>query len=522
MLEFFCKIFMITPMRKKFVGRQEELERLEFEYRRPGGSLVAIYGRRRVGKTRLVRQFVQGKPLVLYFQAQEVTLTQNLADLLRTFNRFAQEAELTPSLTLSQSSFSEMNLLESFIHAAMDKARKTGQKFVLILDEFPRLLKRTRLEEQKYPSFDSFIQRLWDEGFSESPVMFILLGSSVSMMQEAFSDAAAPLFGRRTASLALRPLTLDDLAEYLDLDLRVKDNRWQTFYLYTLLGGVPFNWEILAETLEFERGDLSKALMRIFTKEPILREEFDRVFREEPLAGRSLKAIVVALSRKPLREEALREATGIPSLSPYLSLLQRLGVAEPDPEFSKRDLKKKKFFWRISDPFLCFLGRFGRELEESSWREPEVVWQGIENRLPDEHLGPLYEFLWRKALASQAPSGMKVGQITLHDRSEKRSYQVDVIGVMDEELIFLAEVKLKGWSRNYFETNIKRKLTLLEKIFRVSSHFKLLVISTQKDPERLRNFKQHGLDILWLDYPYRRVLKDVRTFYANLSSPAKA
>ena len=83
-------------MRKKFVGRQEELERLEFEYRRPGGSLVTIYGRRRVGKTRLVRQFVQGKPLVLYFQAQEVTLTQNLADLLRAFNRLASEANLKP------------------------------------------------------------------------------------------------------------------------------------------------------------------------------------------------------------------------------------------------------------------------------------------------------------------------------------------------------------------------------------------------------------------------------------------
>ena len=112
---------------------------------------------------------------------------------------------------------------------------------------------------------------------------------------------------------------------------------------------MPFNWEVLAAALEFEEGDLSKGLMRIFTKEPILREEFDRVFREEPLAGRILKTIVMALSRKPLREEALRETTGIPSVS--LSLLKRLGVREPAPEFSKKDLKKKKFLWRISDPF---------------------------------------------------------------------------------------------------------------------------------------------------------------------------
>lgn len=69
--------------------------------------------------------------------------------------------------------------------------------------------------------------------------MFILPGSSVSMMQEAFSNAAAPLFGRRTASLALRPLAMDYLAEYLDWNLEVKDHRWQTFYLYALLGGVP-------------------------------------------------------------------------------------------------------------------------------------------------------------------------------------------------------------------------------------------------------------------------------------------
>jgi len=124
-----------------------------------------------------------------------------------------------------------MDLLESYIHAATAKARETGRKFVFVLDEFPRLLKRTRLEEQKYPSFESFLQRLWDEGLSESPVMFILLGSSVSMMHEAFSNAAAPLFGRRTAYLALRSITMDDLAEYLDLDLRVKDHRWQPFYI---------------------------------------------------------------------------------------------------------------------------------------------------------------------------------------------------------------------------------------------------------------------------------------------------
>jgi len=500
-------------MSKKFVGRQEELERLEFEYRRPGGSLVAIYGRRRVGKTRLVRRFVQGKSLVLYFQAQEVTLTQNLAALINAFRRFASETGLKPHLSLSQSAFSEMDILESLILAAVDKAKETGQKFIFIVDEFPRMLKRTRLEEQKYPSFDSFIQRLWDEGLSETPVMLIFLGSSVSMMQEAFSDAAAPLFGRRTASLALRPLSMDSLAENLELDLQTKEYRWQTFYLYALLGGVPFNWEVLSAALEFEKGDLSKALMRIFTKEPILREEFDRVFREEPLAGRILKAIVVALSRKPLREEAIREATGIPSVSPYLSLLQRLGVAEPDSEFSRKELKKKKFFWRISDPFLCFLGKFGSELEEASWRDPEMVWKSIESRLPDEHLGPIYEFLWRKALAAQAPPDVKVGQITLHDRLEKKSYQVDVIGVRDGELLFMAEVRLRKWSRSYFETNVRKKLSLLEKLFNIPSHFKLLVLSTEKDLESLRYLQSQGLEIILMDYPFKENLEKAHTCY---------
>jgi len=493
-------------MRKKFVGRAEELKRLGFEYNRAGGNLVAIYGRRRVGKTMLVRRFTEGKPLAFYFQAQEVTLTQNLANLLRAFHRFASENNLKPSIKFSSSPFTEIDFLEGFIQAAVEKARETNSKFIFVVDEFPRMLKRTRLEEQKYPSFDSFIQRLWDEGLSEAPIMFIFLGSSVSMMYEAFSSAASPLFGRRTASISLRPLKLDDLAEYFDLDLEKKEDRWKTFYLFALLGGVPFNWEIFAAALEFEKKDLSGALMRVFAKEPILREEFDRVFGEEPLAGRILKAIVVALSKKPMREEALRETTGVPSVSPYLTLLQRLGVAEPDPEFSKKSLKRKGFFWRIWDPFLSFLGKFRADLEEAIWRSPEVVWQEVDARLPDEHLGPIYEFFWRKALSSVAPPGMKVGQITLHDRSEKKSYQVDAIGVLSGEIIFLAEAKLSAWDLSYYQTNIKKKMALLERIFPITPSFKLLILSTERNEEVFRELERDGFRYVWLDYPYEENL----------------
>ena len=172
---------------EKFIDREEEIMTLQSEYERPGSSLVILYGRRRVGKTALISEFIKGKN-ALFFLASEESEAQNRA-------AFKEKA----------ADFTGNELLRQFDAKTWDVLFQTimqtpfQEKPIVVMDEFQYIGKSN-------PAFPSMFQRIWEEQLKDRPVMVILCGSLISMMESQTLSYSSPLYGRRTAQIRLKQI----------------------------------------------------------------------------------------------------------------------------------------------------------------------------------------------------------------------------------------------------------------------------------------------------------------------------
>jgi AAA+ ATPase superfamily predicted ATPase len=206
-----------------FWDRTLELQTLEREYERAGGSLVVIYGRRRVGKTTLIKEFIRDKP-AMYFLADERLENVQRRRFQAALSDFCQDP------TLARLGAGDWDTLFELLLQRAD----FGRKVVLVIDEFQYLAKTT-------PGYPSLIQGLWDERLKDMNIMLIRCGSLVGMMRRLCLDSGSPLYGRRTGQIRVRPLQFVD---YLDIfDAPFND----LVSLYAVTGGVPRYIELLQE-----------------------------------------------------------------------------------------------------------------------------------------------------------------------------------------------------------------------------------------------------------------------------------
>ena len=146
-----------------FIGREKELSFLEKQYNRTGGSLVFIYGRRRVGKTETIKQFAKDRDALFYTCTQTDDKSQ-----LNTFSKVLLSKNSTASKYIN--SFESW---ESAFLSIKDLTNNEKKKLILVIDEFPYMVKENK-------SIPSILQKLWDTTFQELNIMIILCGSSMS------------------------------------------------------------------------------------------------------------------------------------------------------------------------------------------------------------------------------------------------------------------------------------------------------------------------------------------------------
>ena len=286
---------------KDFIGRKAELLLMEDEYRREGSFLV-LYGRRRVGKTTLIKEFIKGKK-ALYFLASQETERLNM-------QRFTSDvARFTKQDVLETVRFSDWRSLFQVIADYLPHERK-----VIIIDEFPYLV-------QVNPAFPSILQYVWDEILQGGNTMLILCGSSMSMMENAALSYSSPLYGRRTAQLKLKPLRFIELCEAMP-----SRSYSSLVELYALTGGVPKYLEFFESGLplhtSIERNVLSTSGFLYNEPRFLLEQEV-----QNPINYFSLLRVIAEKKHK------LSDITGIlekkhGEVTPYLKTLVDLGYIE--------------------------------------------------------------------------------------------------------------------------------------------------------------------------------------------------
>ena len=196
-----------------FVGRKRELSSLEKLYHQQGFGMTVIYGRRRIGKSTLIREFLKDKRAIFY-TATKVGKARNL-------ELFCQQVVslLDPSLT--GVSFPSLEAILDFI-----TDRLSGDKLVLVIDELPYWA-------QDDGALLSVLQKYIDTRWSEQDMMIILCGSSLSFMENKVLSEKSPLFGRRNTQIRLEAFDYLEAAEFVP-DYSAEDKA----IIYGITGGV--------------------------------------------------------------------------------------------------------------------------------------------------------------------------------------------------------------------------------------------------------------------------------------------
>lgn len=306
---------------KPFADREAELAFLERKHSEPGAKLIVIYGRRRVGKTALIKRFIEGKRGA-YVLCTRDSMRENAKELRRRF------AELTGNdYFLSMGEASLGDLFGMF-------AKEVGtSRAALALDEFPYLIELDA-------GVTSTLQKAWDEHLSKTGITLILCGSSVGMMERDVLGAGSPLYGRRAGDWRLDPFG-PAAVPLMFPGIPAED----AFRAWAVLGGTPFYLSRYDPSRSMEENIIARVLTKgeVLFSEPmvLLREEF----REPRTYALVLKQI--SLGYRSLGE--LSQVTGLDrgNLSKYLSVLEETRLVRHVLPLGQR----KRGQYLIDDPF---------------------------------------------------------------------------------------------------------------------------------------------------------------------------
>jgi len=205
-----------------FVDREDEIEALE-ELWGSRFQLALLWGRRRVGKTRLLDEFAAGKPTIT-FQADEGTATEQLARLTDRILAYRDDAALRAQPLSNWDA-----AIATILRLARD-AKRDGHPLLLVLDEFPRLVVST-------PRLPSLLQdAIEDIRREDLPLFLVIAGSQITLYERHVLHG--PLYGRRTWGEQLPPLGYRDAARFFAAWSPADQLR-----AWALLGGVPYYLE---------------------------------------------------------------------------------------------------------------------------------------------------------------------------------------------------------------------------------------------------------------------------------------
>jgi len=412
----------------KFINREKELAALEEKYNSNKSELVVIYGRRRLGKTTLIRNFVKKLPHV-YFMADR-----------------AGEEISKSSLALTMSEALSEPLLESIkypswydLFAAFDKFRSKKKKTVLIFDEFQYLC-------QMQPAFASFIQKWWDEHWKSSNILLILCGSVTSMMYKETLSESSPLYGRASAQLLISPLQFRHLKKFIP---GCSHNKLIEFY--SLTGGIPRYIELATQYNNFK----SALKDLVLNRTGILYNEAKYILHDEISTPNTCWSILNALGSGTTRISELGTKLNLPAnqLTRYIDLLKDLFLVNRTvPVLEKNPAKSKKGIYKVTDPFLrLWFGCIYPYESFLEFEQPDLVMKKI-NNLITNHISGCFEDICRTFVKENMLkfNCIKVG------RQWSKNYEIDIAGVNEKnEITIVGECK---W------TNKKTGLSLLEEL----------------------------------------------------------
>lgn len=320
---------------KEFVGREQELELLDTMYESSDSSLVILYGRRRIGKTRLLthwmkRQVRQG----IYWVAEPTSQLDQLRSFSQALYNYASPDDPAPL------DFTYSNWDQAFSQLAL---MAKHEKLIVFIDELGYLA-------DVNSAFAGTLQKAWDQRLSQSKVFLALSGSQMSLIQRMM-HYDAPLHGRPTAQIKLKPLPFVDTKAYFP-NYSAEDRVW----VYATWGGVPAYWERLNQ----DASVLENMRQQLLPSNTLMQEEPRILLQDFINDPHNYVGIMRAIASGAHTSNRLSTRTGLSKghISKYLGVLRETDFVDRAVPVTEDATKSRRGHYHINDPYLRFYYRF--------------------------------------------------------------------------------------------------------------------------------------------------------------------
>ena len=282
-----------------FIGREHELNELEARYADDSPQLIVVYGKRRLGKTALLKEFAKDKSHFFYVSRETIDSEQ-----IKLFSEEILEDNPVKEYITSFDSWEK-----AFLFLVNESKTK---KILLIIDEFPYIA-------QSNKEILSILQKIWDQQNEDRKMMFVLSGSSLSYMEEELLGQDSPLYGRTTSTIRLEALNFREARAMLK-DFSLED---QIAY-YAILGGIPRYLKALDPKLDLKQ-NIEKHLLNKYS---FLYQEINLLMREELREPSTYYAILSSVAAGHRTIKDIAKATGLDKtkINVYLKNLMQLNI----------------------------------------------------------------------------------------------------------------------------------------------------------------------------------------------------
>ena len=443
---------------EKRVGREWECEELSRAMNSSRSEFIVLYGRRRIGKTFLVRSFFEDRFDFHYVGAHKMKTAIQLRNFRKELIRMNGDTSL-PEFTNWMEAFEHLeNYLEQL---------EAGRRKVLFFDEMPWI-------DAKQSDFVTALEYFWNSWVSmRDDIVLVACGSATSWMADKLIDNPGGLHNRITRQLYLRPFTLHECQEYLE-SRNFDWDRLQIIQCYMILGGVPFYLSLLEPQFS-----LPQNIDRLFfRREGALRFEFDELYNA--LFSNADKYIAVVRSlvgrKDGMTRGEISSATHLSggALSKILKNLVRCDFISSYAQFGNLS---KNVIYRLCDFYTLFYFKYlheERNYDEEFWShhfqsQQVTVWQGLTFELVClAHLSQIKKALGISGIETKVSSWRYVpSKSSLKNELPEKGAQIDLLIVRADKMINLCEIKFSGEAftiTKELEEHLRERLSIFRQV----------------------------------------------------------
>lgn len=420
-----------------FIGRKSELAKLEKMFSTSSQEAVLIYGRRRIGKSELIKQFIKSHPTdAIYYECRETTELNNVEALARL---------ISEKFALPPLNFSDIeSILDFFFKAAKSR------KFILVLDEYPYL-------RQTVTGLDSILQSLLDKYADESQLKLILCGSFIGTMK-ALMLHHNPLYGRFSLALNIKPMDYQEAAQFYPTFSNEDKVR-----LYSVFGGIPYYNRLISKQLSVKENIIELIASpgaRLENEVSMyLNSELSKIIN----ANEVFEQLAVGVSKF---SDLLNKShiSSSPALSESLKKLMQMDMVAKEAPINDKNNKKRAGYY-IQDNLARFYYRYVfryssqlRIMNSDLFYDTYIARDFEEQYVPKRFEDICRQFLIKKNIQGEMDIPFEdIGKFYYDLPAEKRNGEFDVVTKDAKGYVFY-EVKFteKPISTDVIEAEIKQ------------------------------------------------------------------